>query len=439
MNDKELGIANDINFTCRRCGHCCRCLDVPLLPEEMERLGRIDWGSVAPELAGKVLFSQSPATTQLSSQRFQLARQDGRCVFLEGDNICLIEDRIGRDAKPLACRQFPLVFVDEPQCTIVSASFVCSSVLENSGEPLAAREGEIRSLLEEPTAGGDEYGGWEGRVAIPPRIVLTAAIGLDWHSYEAMERRLTTLLEDETHILVIRLLAWQRFFDGALAQYARGSKTSGPFSKWIEHMYSPKAESWLYGLESPWKKGKPAKQRYLVAAAAPLMESSWQGKKSSVNGSMLGQRLAIIRGKGVVRLPSIAAELDVRKLVGVQLDQDLPELRPLLVRYLREKLRQKCLLDYSSLWKGIQYLLLHLALIKWYSLALAAGRGMKTVGVDELRMSIQAVESLYVSQRRLAGVLARRRLDVTVLNLILDALVNPEDIAADYSEGYLTQ
>lgn len=440
MNEKELDIAHDIHFSCRRCGECCRCLDVPITASEKERLGSIEWGSVAPELVGRTLFKQVPEKAPSSTRRFMLAREDGRCVFLERDNSCLIENRVGREAKPLACRQFPLVLVDEPQSTVVSASFACSSVLENSGEPLAAREREIRSILEEIPANGEnrEYVGWEGRVSIPSNIVLTAAIGLDWHSYEALERRMATLLEDETHILVIRLLAWQRFFDGAIAQYGRGSKTSGPFSKWIEHMYSPKVEKWLYGLESPWKKGKPSKQRYLIAAVAPLMENSWAGKPAA-NGSILGQRLAIVRGKGLVCLPSVATEIDVGAMAGVRFDQDLSQQRTLLVRYLRENLRRKFLLDYPSLWKGNQYLLLHLAIIKWYSLALATSRGLETVGIDELRASIRAVESLYVNQHRLASTLAGHRLDAAVLNLLLDVVVAPEDLAADYSEGYYTR
>lgn len=440
MNDKQLDISHDINFSCRRCGQCCRCLDVPLMAGEKERLESIDWGSMAADLPGKQLFVQLPETAPTPIKRFRLARQEGRCVFLEWDNSCLIENRFGREKKPLACRQFPLVLVDEPQSTVVSVSFVCSSVLENSGEPLVAREMEIRSLLEEAPvdAMNGGYSGWEGRVSIPSKMLLTAAIGLDWHSYEALERRMTTLLEDETHILVLRLLAWQRFFDGALAQYGRGTKTAGPFGNWMEHMYSQKAENWLYGLESPWKKGKPAKQRYLVAAVAPLLENVWPGLPGP-NGSVLEQRLAIVRGQGKVSLHSLATELDVRAMAGVRFDQDLPQLRTLLVRYLRENLRRKFLLNYRNLWKGNKYLLLYLAIIKWYSLALAANRGLETVGIDELRSSVRAVESLYANQRRLSSALAGRRLQAAVVDFLLNTLVAPEDLAADYCEGYSTR
>ena len=86
-----------VNFTCRRCGACCRGPgDVILAAGEAERI------AARLNLAVHVFTERY---TRLLDDRRGLSlteRPDGACIFLQDDNRCLIQE-----AKPQQCRGFP--------------------------------------------------------------------------------------------------------------------------------------------------------------------------------------------------------------------------------------------------------------------------------------------------------------------------------------------
>ena len=90
-------------FSCRRCGACCRGPgDVILAAGEVE--GIAAWLNLA-------LHDFTARYTRLLDDRRGLSlteRPDGACVFLQADNACHIQA-----VKPHQCRGFPFVWRSE--------------------------------------------------------------------------------------------------------------------------------------------------------------------------------------------------------------------------------------------------------------------------------------------------------------------------------------
>ena len=86
---------------CISCGKCCDCgWPVPVTSAEVARISALDfsdWSGRSPSYFRKTLRG-----------RYLRKRADKRCVFLDSDGLCIIHKKYGFDAKPLACRLYPL-------------------------------------------------------------------------------------------------------------------------------------------------------------------------------------------------------------------------------------------------------------------------------------------------------------------------------------------
>lgn len=435
MDSIRLEISPEVHFTCQQCGDCCRGLMVPLLPEEKARLEGIDWGEISPRLAGKTLFVENPGLSLESSPRFRLAKLGVGCAFLEEDGRCLIHERLGYEAKPLICRLFPLVLVETPSEVVASASFACRSVAAGEGTPLAQQREWIESMRADPLWDAVRADGVRvsGLISTPDRIVLTADIGLDIWSYEALERAIIEILEENSHTMAVRLLAVHRLVDGAVAQYGRGDKAAAPFANWLQHMmWSDSGVEWLY--QQPLGKVPSfGRQRSALAPLIALVEASVATERGDgLMRGVLGQAVGLARGRGRVSLPSLATEIDLEAMPRVSFDQDSPRLRPMMLRYLCEWLRRKGLLAQPTVRKGVQYLLAYFALVRWYAVALAVAGGRTEVGPEELREGIRTVEKCYVHHNLLPRLLASRPAAFSLVNLLMDLVSSPADLVTGF-------
>ena len=106
------------NFSCRRCGACCRIKDgiVRVSDDEVTRiaafLGMKEGDFIATE-------------TELAPDRRSLvlkSRPDGSCIYLTSDNLCRINP-----VKPDKCRTFPFAWTNP------NSSEVCPALSEAAG------------------------------------------------------------------------------------------------------------------------------------------------------------------------------------------------------------------------------------------------------------------------------------------------------------------
>jgi lysine-N-methylase len=75
-------------------------------------------------------------------------RADGTCVFLNEDKRCQIHARFGEEAKPRACRVFPLALHPAGKKLVTGLRFSCPSATANIGRPLASQLMDLRQLAE---------------------------------------------------------------------------------------------------------------------------------------------------------------------------------------------------------------------------------------------------------------------------------------------------
>jgi hypothetical protein len=108
---------------------------------------------------------------------------EGRCVFHDRDaHRCRIQNALGHDALPLACRQFPRVTVRDPRGVSVTLSHYCPTAAS-----LLLSEGPVTIVTGAPAfPSGGEYIGLDAESALPPR--LRPDLLMDWDSWWEWER-----------------------------------------------------------------------------------------------------------------------------------------------------------------------------------------------------------------------------------------------------------
>jgi hypothetical protein len=97
---------------------------VPVDGATAGRLRAHDWGSDP--------FVPTPGATH----EFRIRLVDGRCFFLDAQNRCRIHSEVSYDAKPAACRAFPLTVLDVGGSRHARLSYWCPTVVSNTGKPL---------------------------------------------------------------------------------------------------------------------------------------------------------------------------------------------------------------------------------------------------------------------------------------------------------------
>lgn len=127
----------DQRWSCHSCGECCRVLVGHLFDMDRRRLDQHDWmksdGIVPYVRAGR--------------QHVLNKRPDGACVFLTGDNRCLIHARFGEEAKPFACRVFPFSVRRVGDAWQASFRFDCPSATSSKGKPIGQHRADLVELL----------------------------------------------------------------------------------------------------------------------------------------------------------------------------------------------------------------------------------------------------------------------------------------------------
>jgi Fe-S-cluster containining protein len=174
------------SYRCGNSGVCCSSgWDIPVEPGVARRLQR--------ELrAGRASFRGAGAADR---ERVLARTASGRCVFLEGRRgatRCAAQRRLGADALPSACRQFPRVVTLTPAGVSVTLSHYC---------PTAARllfadaEEPVRIVESAPAFPASwRYEGLDARDALPP--LLRPGSLMTWAALERWEQHAVAALTD---------------------------------------------------------------------------------------------------------------------------------------------------------------------------------------------------------------------------------------------------
>lgn len=185
-------------WDCHGCAKCCHEYRVTLSEEERERIARQGWER-DPQFGASPWFKRRGPWWR---RRYELAKHDdGSCIFLSSKGRCLIHERFGAEAKPLACRIFPFVLIPAGDHWRAGVRFACPSAAANRGRALP--EHEVQQYADlwaqqrgvDPTAVPPPRLQGRQRVAWPDLIrFVDALLGIVLNRRDRIDRRLRKCL-----------------------------------------------------------------------------------------------------------------------------------------------------------------------------------------------------------------------------------------------------
>ena len=155
--DRPLEPLPGFRLYCDGRGTCCRAYgSVPFLPEEALR-ARVHAQDASLPIARSLLFAPlRGAQRDDASEPFAVALVQGRCAFLNLNNLCDLHSALGHDKKPFACQAYPAVYVDDGVAIRVSPTPECACIFDSAGghrgsglvSPGATRREHLHEMVE---------------------------------------------------------------------------------------------------------------------------------------------------------------------------------------------------------------------------------------------------------------------------------------------------
>jgi Fe-S-cluster containining protein len=356
-------VVDDARHTCVCCGDCCH-YAVPISPETRHRLGEQAWlAQVVPEEVGR-LFQLRPGT-QWGRLEGVIATQSDptRCAFLDDKDLCRVHRRLGREAKPFACRLFPLAYpVSTSEEVIVSLTFECPWIFQSyeTGERLAEGSERLRSLVSE----------MEEMYVLPQEIPL----------------------DEQALVPVADYLSWE---EGLLALVRRPATNVVGFLKEIESHWALLSDGGL---------NLAPTAAELALLAAELLHCVQ--RERTILSDTPEQEEGVAWAGGV--LTALAKRPEVVK--AEFLWEDGPAADRFLCRFSRHFIEGKQHLFFQSLWTGLRAWILLILLAQYDAALLAQETGRPTISLEALNRALSRwCRLLDVRPMRLSFVGSARR------------------------------
>ncbi len=122
----------------------------------------------------------------LDNGQYLLSKKaDGRCVFLDADNLCIIHREAGARVKPTACQFFPLHAIQAPDGIHISLNTGCHRLIEMGQADAPLDRGEAMRLLSDV----------EALTTIQAVVPLTPELTVSYQEFIGWQARLLATLE----------------------------------------------------------------------------------------------------------------------------------------------------------------------------------------------------------------------------------------------------
>jgi Fe-S-cluster containining protein len=409
-------VPSDLSYSCHHSGVCCTVFQH--IPVDRQTAERIEHLPAAP-FTSATKEIERPADALSYPEGFDREpvlrrRADGACVFLTPNHLCELHSVAGPEAKPVICREFPYLFRKTPGGIFVGLSFVCPSVRNNRGTPLADQLDELHA-----------------RAAISPYLQeieeplpFTEQFLIDWATYEHIETYLVELLETATYPLAIRLTACHvsinmldLFLKMQLGRPAVGTVAIAEPKVVLQYLTEARREAQrqrLWSIAS--KRASNARsRRVFFGLITSLFSLLWQQQRRSVAlWRVSGIYLKALTGWGAVTLRPLARPVPFTVVNRVDLPSN-GQAADLLCRYVRHCVFRKDLLIQGSLLRGLNHLLLTLGLLRWYAAGVAWCGERTTPSEEDWSLALQHVETYFARHSKLFALLER---DPTIATLL---------------------
>lgn len=385
MKSLRVEIPSVQNWSCHGCTDCCRNhLAVQLLPADKQRLEQQGWTKTDGVDPGSMMVGEGG--------HFRLGYQsDGACVFLDPAGRCRIHAKFGAEAKPLACRLYPLVIHPAGQKVVVGLRFSCPSVAANRGQPLAEQKAEIQKLAE--CVAPDQF------AEIPPPPVL-AGSGTEWPDLLRFVKWLDTSMSVKETPLTLRLLRTLHWL-GAVERGSFGQISGAGADEILEVLFQSAGKK-LPGLsESPARPSRFGRLifRQLVLEHSRMITAEDRRASGRYRWQILRAAWRFARASG--RTPVLREGL--KPVEFAVIEQRFEPLSPaseaMLTRFFRVKIQSlhfcgRAFYD-RPLIEGFRNLALMYPVILWLGRWLAAGQQRKNLAEADVARAMSMVDYHY--------------------------------------------
>ncbi|HXE72660.1 MAG TPA: YkgJ family cysteine cluster protein [Candidatus Nitrosotenuis sp.] len=350
------------NFTCSECARCCRSgWRIHVDPATQERVEGSYLALRVQQEYGLPVFRRQDDGTLITASR----PHDGACVFLNPESRCAIHAEMGRQAKPLGCRQFPFMVVPTPEGVRVGISFYCTAAQRNQGLPLERYEPEIHELLR-----GIRF------ARVPERgIPVAGEVAFDWEDLKTLE----TFLDQALQRIPPGLALGRSLF--GLCHWLQGGAPQGRLR---EHLESPQADRLLQD------EVMGSLTAFFVASVLGLLEKGEGDPRTLTEAFFYGGRVWLAR---------LGWQGDTGQIVAYGATP--PEwLDAEIARYLRNLVFRQFLALERPVLDNLAALFLLPTLLRWYTAAYGLARGKERPGREEYYAALDVAEMDLVTHTR---------------------------------------
>lgn len=380
MQNSELSIIIPENFrySCLPdCAVCCKAdWSIDIDEETFKNLSKVEWGEISKRFAGKKKFIEKK-----HKKYFELI--EGKCIFLDDDKYCLIHKKMGFDAKSSTCKIYPLKFIKTADGIIVRLSFVCPSIIKNTGVPLEEQIGEIKKIASLKP---------EQMRQIDETVAVSEDFKISWTDYKKLENFILDLLQTGDNY-ESSLKSAAKFLRIVLEGLQKNEEISGILEK------IDKKKLFVRPSISDGKKENDdtftKKQRLYYAL---FVGYEFVGRANVSVFKKYGNLVKLILKKGTLELNG--RKFDVSLVYQTYFDIENKENMKLIKKYIGHLIFTKWHLlptDFSTpnLISGYSLTLVIYSLVKWFSRAFAVLRGSSIVELCDVENAVSIVDLNY--------------------------------------------
>jgi lysine-N-methylase len=390
-------------YKCEHCpARCCRfSWGIPVTQEEYQRYHKTPW---IKERLQQQNTDFVPLGDLYQLPRVQLPDGDYGCVFLDKDNLCMIQKQEGHAFIPGTCQTYPFGFLEKKELTSGNTtiypvtSYFCPSVLQNYGEPLADL---VQPLYERHKA--------KNLVTKLPDAITLGNLSLGHDTYTAFSDWLLRLLTKEDLPIPQVLMQARQLSVELLTQYpTQETLTPDAIQTTIDAFKGTECEATPEITRNSFA-GRAMIATRILISTRQYAELHQEANKGKSNGKLETWNMALqekkllaqmIEEKGHISFwdQSIAIDMKKAKLVELKLG---PDFQRELKRYFHHLVQsQQIFTQNQNLLKILFLLACNYASILRATRYVAYAYGRTTAQTEDLKAAIGYVDAAYTNQAR---------------------------------------